>query len=101
MFAYVAYNCKTMAQTSIQFASLQAFASTTAQPDGYPNAMPLNVAMQQRDWDKFIEAMAWELSQQTELKHWKSTHKSQEGSCTRNPEVEGPFMRPSPSPSVW
>ena len=39
--------------------------------------MPLNVAMQQPDQDKFINAMAWELSQHTELKHWKIIHKSQ------------------------
>ena len=73
-----------MAQSSIKsifdfhlFASLQAFASTIAQPDGYPDAMPLNVAMQQPDQDKFIDAMARELSQHTELKHWKIIHKSQ------------------------
>ena len=47
------------------------------QPDGYPDAMPLNVAMQQTDRDKFIDTMAWELSQHTELKHWKIIHKSQ------------------------
>ena len=45
-----------MAQTGIQsvcdfhpFAILQAFASTIAQPDGYPDAMPINMAMQQPD----------------------------------------------------
>ena len=64
-FVYVAYHSKTLAQTGIQsvfnfhlFASLQAFASTIAQPDGYPNAMPLNVAMPQPDRDNFIDAMA-------------------------------------------
>ena len=73
-----------MAQTGIRsafdchpFASLQAFASTIAQPDGYPDAMPLNVAMQQPDWDKFIDAMARELGQHTELKHCKIIHKTQ------------------------
>ena len=83
-FAYAAYHCKHLAQTGIQsvfdfhlFASLQAFASTITQPDGYPDAMPLNVAMQQRDCDKFIHAMARELEQHTELKHWKIIHKSQ------------------------
>ena len=59
------------------FASLQAFASTIAQPNGYPDAMPLNMAMQQPDRDKFINAMAWELSQHTKLKHWRIIHKSQ------------------------
>ena len=39
--------------------------------------MPLNVAMQQPDRDKFISAMARELGQHTELKHWKVIHKSQ------------------------
>ena len=69
--AYAAYNCKHLAQTGIQsvfdfhlFASLQAFASTLAQPDGYPDAMPLNVALQQPDRDKFIHATARELEQQ-------------------------------------
>ena len=83
-FAYAAYHCKHLAQTGIQsvfdfhpFASLQAFASTIAQPDGYPDAMPLNVALQQPDRDKFIHAMARELEQHTELKHWKIIHKSQ------------------------
>ena len=38
--------------------------------------MPLNVTMQQPDWDKFIDAMAWELSQHTKWKHWKIIHKS-------------------------
>ena len=83
-FVYAAYHCKNLAQSGIQsvfnfhlFASLRAFASTIAQPDGYPNAMPLNMAMQQPDWDKFIDAMARELCQHTELKHWKIIHKSQ------------------------
>ena len=39
--------------------------------------MPLNMAMQQPDQDMFIDAMAWELGQHTELKHWKIIHKSQ------------------------
>ena len=39
--------------------------------------MPLIVAMKQPDWDKFIDAMACELGQHTELKHWKIIHKSQ------------------------
>ena len=39
--------------------------------------MPLNVAMQQPDRDKLIDAMAQELGQHTELKHWKIIHKSQ------------------------
>ena len=83
-FAYAAYHCRHLAQTGIQsvcdfhpFAGLQAFASTIAQPDGYPDAMPLNVAMQQPDRDKFIAAMTRELGQHTELKHWKVIHKSQ------------------------
>ena len=39
--------------------------------------MPLNVAIQQPDRDKFIDAMAQRLGQHTELKHWKIIHKSQ------------------------
>ena len=53
-FVYAGYHCKNLAQTGIRsifdfhpFTSLRAFASTIAQPDVYPNAMPLNVA----DWD--------------------------------------------------
>ena len=83
-FAYAAYHCRHLAQTGIQsvcdfhpFAGLRAFASTIAQPDSYPDAMPLNVAMQQPDHDKFIAAMARELGQHMELKHWKVIHKSQ------------------------
>ena len=83
-FAYAAYHCKHLAQTGIQsicdfhpFSGLWVFASTIAQPDGYPDAMPLNVALQQPDHDKFIHAMARELEQHTELKYWKIIHKSQ------------------------
>ena len=43
----------------------------------YPDTMPLNMAMQQPDRDKFIDAMPQELGQHTELKHWKNIHKSQ------------------------
>ena len=50
---------------------LPAFVSTIAQPDGHPDTMLLNMAMQQPDRDKFFDAMAWELSQHTELEHWK------------------------------
>ena len=95
-FAYAAYHCRHLAQMSIQsvcdfhpFASLRAFASTIAQPDGYPDAMPLNVTLQQPDRDKFIHAMARELEQHTELKHWKIIHKSQ---VPRNAK---------PIPMVW
>ena len=83
-FAFAAYHCKHLAQTGIQsvfdfhpFASLCAFASTITQPDGYPDAMPLNMAIQQSNQDKFIHAMARELCQHMELKHWKIIHKSQ------------------------
>ena len=95
-FVYAAYHCKHLAQTVIQsifdfhpFSSLQAFASTIAQPDGYPDAMPVNVALQQPDCDKFIHAMARELEQHTELKHWNIIHKSQVPKITK------------PIPIVW
>ena len=95
-YAYAAYHCKHLAQTGIKsifdfhpFASLRSFASTIAQPDGYPDAMPLNVALQQPDRDKFIHAVARELEQHTELKHWKIIHKSQ---VPRNAK---------PIPMVW
>ena len=83
-FAYTVYHCKHLAQTGLQsvsdfhpFASLRAFASTIAQPDGYLDAMPLNVTLQQPDRDKFIHSMARELEQHTELNHWKIIHRSQ------------------------
>ena len=81
--------------------------------------MPLNVAMQQPDRDKFIAAMAREFGQHTELKHWRVIHKSQVSPeecqahshgvdpsaqtrpCRRNPEVEGPFVCWRPPSSIW
>ena len=57
--------------------SLKTFVSSILQLDGYPNAMPLHVALQQQDKDKFAEAVQWELKQHTELKHWKVVNQSQ------------------------
>ena len=55
-FAYMAYDCQHLVQSSLQaiadfhsLASLQAFVSTIAQPDGYPDAMSLHVAISQPD----------------------------------------------------
>ena len=53
------------------------FASSIKQPEGYPDAMPLQVTLQQPDRAKFIDAMDRELKQHAELKHWKIVHKSQ------------------------
>ena len=79
--------------------------------------MPLNVALQQPDRDKFIHAMARELEQHTELKledysqvpgakeYQTYPHgvdpPMQKGSSRRDPEVEGPFARWRPSSGVW
>ena len=93
-FAYAAYHCKHLAQTGIQsvfdfhpFASLQAFASTITQPDGYPDAMPLNVAMQQPD--RTSSFMPWHVS-------WSSTRNSSTGRSFTSPK-----SRRTPNPFPW
>ena len=58
-------------------ALLQMFAPMIKHPEGYPDAMPLLIALEQPDQDKFVDTMARELKQHTELKHWKVIHKSQ------------------------
>ena len=47
------------------------FTSSIKQPEGYPDVMPLHIALQQPDQSKFIDAMDRELRQHAELKHWK------------------------------
>ena len=59
------------------------------QPEGYPDAMPLDVALAQPDRDNFIGAMEKELKQHSELKHWRIVHRSQ---VPRNAK---------PIPMVW
>ena len=59
------------------------------QPEGYPDAMPLEVALAQPDRDKSIGAMEKVLKQHSELKHWRIVHKSQ---VPRNTK---------PIPMVW
>ena len=59
------------------------------QPEGYPDAMPLEVVLAQPDHDKFIGAMEKELKQHSKLKHWRIVHKSQ---VPRNAK---------PIPMVW
>ena len=44
------------------------------QLDGYPNTMPLHIALQQQDKDKFMEAMQWKLKQHADLRHWRVVH---------------------------
>ena len=39
------------------------------QLEGYPDAMPLEIALAQPDCDKFIRAMEKELKEHSELKH--------------------------------
>ena len=62
---------------NLQSTPLQTFVSSIAQPDGFPDAMPSHVAMQQLDQVKFVEAMEKDLQQHAELKHWKIVHHSQ------------------------
>ena len=47
------------------------------QPEGYPNAMTLEVALAKWDRDKFIKAMEKELKQHSEIKNWRIVHKYQ------------------------
>ena len=70
-------------------ASFQAFAAHISQPDGYPDAMSLHVALPQPDHDKFIASMEKELKQHSKLKHWKIIHKTQEAKGAK------------PLPVVW
>ena len=65
--------CHHLAQSAINsvadfhpLASLQTFVSSIVQPNGYPDTMPLHVALQQVDKDKFLEAMQQELQQHAE-----------------------------------
>ena len=80
-YAFAVYHCTNLAQSAItsiadfhQLASLQTFVSSIAQPDGFPDAMPLHIAMQQPDHAKVVEAMVKELQQHMEFKHWKIFH---------------------------
>ena len=70
-------------------ACLQMVSADIQQPEGYPDAMPLEVALAQPDHDKFIGAMEKELKQHSELKHWRIVHNSQ---VPRNAK---------PIPMVW
>ena len=58
-------------------ACLQMVSANIQQTEGYPDAMPLEVALAQPDCDKFIGAMEKELRQHSKLKHWRIVHKSQ------------------------
>lgn len=82
-FAFVAYHCCHLAQTVAQniadfhpLALLQMMGAIH-QPEGYPDAMPLHVALAQEDRDQFLKAMAKELKQHADLKHWKIVHRAQ------------------------
>ena len=70
-------------------ACLQMVSADIQQPEGYPDAMPLEIALAQPDHDKFIGAMEKELKQHSKLKHWRIVHKSQ---VPRNAK---------PIPMVW
>ena len=71
-FGYAAY----LANTALvgiadlhPLACLQMVSADIQQPEGYPDAMPLEVVLAQPDRDKFIGAMEKELKQHSELKH--------------------------------
>ena len=83
-FGYTTYHCNALMQSTIvhivdyhPLTLLQMFAPTVKQPERYHDAMPLHIALQQPNQDNFVDAMAKELNQHTELKHWKVIHKSQ------------------------
>ena len=79
-FGYAAYLVKTALAGIADLhplACLQMVSADIQQPEGYPDAMPLEVALAQPDRDKFIGAMEKELKQHSELKHWRILHKSQ------------------------
>ena len=57
-------------------ACLQMVSSDIQQPEGYPDAMPMEVVLTQPDCDNFIGAMEKELKQHSELKHWCIVHKA-------------------------
>ena len=91
-FGYAAYLAKTALAGIADLhplACLQIISADIQQPEGYPDTMPLEVALAQPDCDKFIGAMEKELKQHSELKHWCIIHKSQ---VTRNAK---------PIPMVW
>ena len=63
-FSFVAYHCHHLAQSTITsvvdfhpLVSLQMFISSIAQPNGYLDAMPLHVALQQPDKQQFLDTM--------------------------------------------
>ena len=91
-FGYAAYLAKT-ALSGIAvlhpLACLQMVSGDINQPEGYPDAMPLDVALAQPDRDNFIGVMEKELKQHSELKHWCIVHRSQ---VPRNAK---------PIPMVW
>ena len=79
-FGYAAYLAKTALAGIANLhplACLQMVSADIQQPQDYPDAMPLEVALAQPDHDKFIGAMEKELKQHSELKHWRIVHKSQ------------------------
>ena len=87
-FAQAAYHCCCVAQRLIDgsiadfhpLTLLQMVATSFAdiqQPDGYPDYMPLHVALAQPDQEKFIDAMERELLNHAKLKHWRIIHRSQ------------------------
>ena len=79
-FGYAAYLAKTALSGIADLhplACLQMVSGDINQPEGYPDEMPLDVALAQPDRDNFIGAMEKELKQHSELKHWRIIHRSQ------------------------
>ena len=69
-YGYAAYLAKTALAGIADLhplACLQMVSADIQQPEGYPDAMPLEVALAQLDRDKFIGAMEKELKQHLEL----------------------------------
>ena len=83
-FAYAAYHCNNLAQraSSLSLTSIRLPASERSHQQS-PNQIVFQMQCHST-WpcsnptrDEFIDAMARELGQHTELKHWKIIHKSQ------------------------
>ena len=79
-FGYAVYLAKTALSGIADLhplACLQMVSGDIHQPEVYPDAMPLDVALAQPDPDNFIGGMEKELKQHSELKHWHIVHRSQ------------------------
>ena len=79
-FGYAAYLAKAALPGIADLhplACLKMVSGDINQPEGYPDAMLLDIALAQPDRDNFIGAMEKEIKPHSELKHWHIVHMSQ------------------------